>query len=84
MQVLTDGEPGKKPEDYNPIELQKLTRYSVDSFVDPNYRGWLRDNLWDFSVKFFQYDVVGLTNPKKREAWLSDQLVENSHFEESI
>ena len=40
MQVLTDNDPNKKPENYNPIELQKLARYTVDSFVDPNYRGW--------------------------------------------
>ena len=37
--MLTDNDPNKKPEDYNPIELQKLARYTVDSFVDPNYRG---------------------------------------------
>ena len=53
MQVLTDGEPGKKPEDYNPIELQKLTRYSVDSFVDPNYRGWFKRQFVGFFSEIF-------------------------------
>ena len=70
MQVLADGDLNKKPEDYNPIELQKLTRYSVDSFVDPNYRGWF-NNLLNLMVifKYFvgiTYFVSSLTNPKKR------------------
>ena len=69
MQVLTDDDPNKKPEDYNPIELQKLARYSVDSFVDPNYRSWFvhcktarssRDSLINNQI-----------NLKKFEAWLS-------------
>ena len=56
MQVLADGDLNKKPEDYNPIELQKLTRYSVDSFVDPNYRGWL-NNLFNHSYMRFLFQI---------------------------
>ena len=73
MQVLADDDLNKKPEDYNPIELQKLTRYSVDSFVDPNYRGWF-NNLFNILTcmvifKYFFgiiYFLGSLTNPKKR------------------